>query len=500
MAGIGFELKRLFSRKGLIATLRAYGYATLVCAGPMLLGFTLILGVMLLSEAFGATRHSRELLVSMLTYALLGSLTLTSVFSMLTTRFTADMMYNNERTAIMPSFYGSLSIMLVIGALGYGIFLFFSGVILIYRVLSFVLFMTLIVVWTQINYLTAIKDYRNIMLAFAVGLASAFILGIVLMWVFRIEAVTAMMSAVCVGYGIMMVWYFILLYRYFPEGFGTSFRFLEWIDTNPPLSLIGFFVTVGLFGHLVIMWTSRVRVQVEGLFYGAPVYDVPAIIAFFSILITTVNFTTSVEVRFYPSYRDYFAIFNEGGSIRNIEEGEANMTRILAEELGYLAQKQLLSTLLFIILGTILLPQLPLGFNSEMLNIYRALCVGYAFYAIGNSIMLVSQYFADLRGALLDSAVFVFFSTFVTILLRNGTSALYGFGFILGGALFCIVAWMRLCSYLHKLKFNILSKQAIFYTASEGFFTRLARRLEKRSSGRQWRRREVYDKKHEVVG
>ncbi len=41
MAGIGFELKRLFRRKGLFATMRAYGYAGIVCTGPMLLGVLL---------------------------------------------------------------------------------------------------------------------------------------------------------------------------------------------------------------------------------------------------------------------------------------------------------------------------------------------------------------------------------------------------------------------------------------------------------------------------
>ena len=41
MAGIGFELKRLFKRKGLFATMRAYGYAGIVCTGPMLLGVLL---------------------------------------------------------------------------------------------------------------------------------------------------------------------------------------------------------------------------------------------------------------------------------------------------------------------------------------------------------------------------------------------------------------------------------------------------------------------------
>ena len=92
MAGIGFELKKLFSRKGLVATVRAYGYATMVCAGPMLLGFLLLLACMFMADFAGAVRHSRELLVTMLMHALVMSLVVTSLFSMLTTRFCADML------------------------------------------------------------------------------------------------------------------------------------------------------------------------------------------------------------------------------------------------------------------------------------------------------------------------------------------------------------------------------------------------------------------------
>ena len=44
MAGIGFELKKLFHRRGLMAMLRAYGYAGVICAGPMLLGEQLVAG------------------------------------------------------------------------------------------------------------------------------------------------------------------------------------------------------------------------------------------------------------------------------------------------------------------------------------------------------------------------------------------------------------------------------------------------------------------------
>ncbi len=497
MAGIGFELKKLFSRKGLIATIRAYGYATLVCAGPMLLGFLLLLASMFIADTAGASRHDRELLVTMLTHALLASLVVTSLFSMLTTRFCADMIYEKKFNRIMPSFYGSVSLMLVIGGLGYGLFLCFSGVALVYKILSFLFFMVLIVVWTEINYLTMLKDYKSIILAFGISVALALLLGVLLIWVFHIPVVTAMMLSIAIGYGVMMVWYFILIYRYMPEGLGTSLRFLAWFDTIPQLGLTGFLVTLGLFGHLVVMWwASPLQVQVEGLFYGAPTYDVPAIFAFFSILITTVNFVTSVETRFYPRYREYFSLFNDGGSIENLDEAEDNMMRVLSEEIGYLSLKQIFSTLLFIILGTIVLPLLPLGFNSEMLRVYRTLCVGYAFYAIGNSIMLISQYFSDMGGALLSAAVFAVVSNAATLLLAQFAQAFHGFGFLLGSALFCLCAWLRLCVYLRKLKYNVLSKQPLLLSRHAGFFTWLADHFDTRAARVQTHRRNYDNKRH----
>ena len=127
MAGIGFELKKLFKRRGLFAAFRAYGYAGIVCTGPMLLGVLLLLGVMFLCDVTGGTRHSRELLVCMITYTLLASLLVTSFLSMVVTRFIADMLYQENYEAILPSFWGSTGIMLTVGSLLYGMFLLFSG-------------------------------------------------------------------------------------------------------------------------------------------------------------------------------------------------------------------------------------------------------------------------------------------------------------------------------------------------------------------------------------
>ena len=479
----------------MIATVRAYSYATIVCTGPMLLGYLLLLLSGLIVDYAGATRFDRELMVSMLTHTLLASLTVTSVFSMLTTRFCADMLYEHKYNKLMPSFFGSLALMLVLGGTAYGIFLYFSGVNLLYQVLCWFYFMILIVTWTEMNYLTMLKDFRSIVLCFGVSVAVALLLGLVLIFVFGLPPVTSMLISIIVGYSIMMLWFFIIIYRYLPEGFGTSFRFLEWFDRTPELGFVGFFITIGMFGHLLIMWwCSPLQVQVQGLFYGAPAYDVPAIIAFFSILITTVNFTTFVETRFYPRYREYFSLFNDGGSVENINASEKTMIHVLSDEIGYLALKQVFSTLLFIIFGTIILPQLPLGFDSRMLQTFRCLCVGYAFYAVGNSIMLISQYFADLRGAFIDSLVFAVSTCGLTYIFTQTLDGFYGLGFILGSAAFCLTAVLRLCWYLPKLKFHVLRRQPMFANAHCGLFTWFADHFEHRAERVQRRRRKIAEK------
>ncbi|HAN21780.1 MAG: hypothetical protein A2Y15_00245 [Clostridiales bacterium GWF2_36_10] len=486
MAGIGFELKRMFAQKGLFASIRAYSYAGIICAGPMVLGVALLLGARLITGYAGASGHERELLNSMITYALLGSLTLTSLFSMATTRAIADMLFTKQRERIMPTFYGSSAVMLVIGSIGYGTFLHFSGVPLLYKVLNLILFTTLVVVWTEINYLTAVKDYKEILVTFFIALLCALLLGAALsIWV-NIEPIAAMLIGIICGYGIMMVRYFLTLYKYFPEGKGSSLHFLRWFDKYPELSFVGFFLTLGLFGHLVIMWASKIGVQVEGLFYGAPAYDIPALIAFFSILITTVNFVTSVEVRFYPCYKDYFSLFNDKGSLEDIEDAEKNMFVVLREELIYLSQKQLFSTVLFIVIGTLVLPYLELGFNSDMLGTFRVLCVGYAFYAIANSIMLIELYFADNKNSMKNSFFFMVIGNIFTILLMNGASSFYGFGFLLGGAVFFLFSMIRLSMFLKRIKYHVLSCQPVFKSDTKGLFTPLCDRLDAR-----------YERKHE---
>lgn len=490
MAGIGFELKKLFSKKGLFALIRAYGYSGVICTGPMLLGMALLMGVRSIAVSAGMAKDSQELLICMITYTLLASLAVTNCLSMITTRYVADVLYVEDDDKVMPSFYGSTAIMFVAGGLLYGAFLVCSGVGPGYQACCFVLFMELIVVWTQISYLTAVKDYKGILLTFAAAVAGALAVGYALVRAGG-EPILSLLLAVIAGYGIMTVWYYKLLIEYFPQGNTSSLEFLKWIDKYPQLIGVGTFIGIGLFAHLVLMWASPAGVQVKGLFYSAPVYDVPALFAFLSILITTINFVTSVEVNFYPKYRTYFGLFNNGGTLIDIQRAQEEMTGTLIRELSYTFAKQFFASVVFIVGGTLLIPGLPFGFTEEMLGIYRVLCVGYAFYASGNCIMLMTLYFSDNAGALFSTAVYAVCSVGGTILTMDGDSRYYGIGFLFAGVVFTAAALMRLLFYLRRLSYHVISKQPLTSVKVRGLATTIGKKMEERYHDKKSRLQEL---------
>lgn len=479
MAGIGFELKKLFYKKGVLNTAKAYGYATVICAGPMLLGVILLLGIMALCTFFGTDTHTRELLICMITYTLLASVTVTSFFSMVVTRYVADMLFEDKNRAVLPAFWGSTVIMMAIGSILYGIFLIFSGATLIQGILCYILFAELIIVWNAMSFLTAIKDYKGIFLSFFTSVAVSVLLGMLLLWL-GYPTIESLLLAVTVGYGIMLTWNVILLHRYFPHTDLGAFTFLKWIDAFLPLALSGLFMNIGMFSHLVIMWFSDIRVHVHGLFYGAPWHDVPALLAFMTALMTTVNFVVSVEVNFYPKYRNHYSLYNDKGTISDIKQSEKEMLDTLKTEIFYTALKQLLFTAACIALGGYLLDLLPLGFNEIMRGYFRTLCVAYGLYAIGNMLMLILLYFTDYKGACFTTGIFAVATVVLTVISLFFPYVYYGFGFLVAAMIFVIVTALRLDYFTKRLPYYILSVQPLVAEDRSGLFARLGVYLEKR--------------------
>ncbi len=483
MAGIGFELKKLFKKKGIFAAARAYGYAVVVSTGPMLLGVLLILGIFGVCSLMGIDTAERELLICMITYTLLASIVITSFFSMVATRYTSDMLFEDMHDRVMPSFWGSTVITMVVGGILYGVFLLFSGAEALQIAFLFMYFAELCIAWNGMGYLSAIKDYKGIFLSFLTAILVTMLLGALLLYI-GVPTIESMLIALTTGYGIMDVWQIALLHKHFPESKGGAFEFLRWADRYPQLTFLNFFTNLGMIVHIVILWFSDIGTHLMGLFYSAPYYDVPALFALMTTFVTTVNFVVSLEVNFYPKYRDHIALYGDKGTSKDIVQAEKEMLSVLKTELFYTALKQLLCTALFIAIGGYLFDMLPLGFNETMRGYFRTLCVGYALYAIGNTFQLILLYFTDYKGALLSSTVFFVGSVGFTLLSLLFPSTFYGFGFLLAAFLFAIVAVFRLDYYTKRLPYYILGVQPLVAESQLGFFTKIGVLFDRKLSGK----------------
>jgi uncharacterized membrane protein len=479
MAGIGFELKKLFSKKGILLQARANIYAGLVVAGPMILGALLLLGTKYISTYGGASTHQQDLIVVIITYSLLFSLILTSTVLFVLARYVADMLYINAYHRILPSMYGAISVGLIIGSVLWIVFLYLSRLELIYSLYSFILFCEGIVVWIQINYITAVKEYRGILVGFLVGILSGLLLSLVFI-LLKYNVVSSLLAGASIAYGILIIDFTVILHKFFPMGSGSPLKFLEWIDKYPQLPLVGFFSTLGLFIHIILMWSSPWGVQIEGLFYHAPPHDIPALFAFLTSLVTTVNFVTSVEVSFYPKYKLYFGLLNGDGSLSNMEKSYDDMMEVLKRELFYLAIQQVFVTLFSIVFIGELLSYLKLGFTDSMIAMFRVLCVGYGLYAIGNSLMLFLLYFSSNTDALWAAFVFFVANALGTYYTISMPETYYGFGFIIAGALLYLISLRLLFSYTNRLDYYIFTKQPVFFIQKQGLFSLLVQKLEAR--------------------
>lgn len=480
MAGIGFELKKLFAGRGVFRKVRAYSYASVVCAGTVLLAIVLLLGMQALIDIFRVSRAQKEVLVGTMVYALFFSMMFTSVYQTFLSRYVADQLYHDHAEKIMPSLMGASITLMIPGGIFYAFLVNTADALTIMqKILNWLLFLELIPVWLQMSYITAAKDYRAILLVFGLGVIIALLLGALLL-ILDVIPYTALMAALVVGYGVMLCGFMKVLLQYFPLGKGSVFSFIGWLSKTPDLLLTGFMGTGGMFVHICVMWFSPLGSIITGQFRQASLFDACAFYGFLIILPTTINFVVSVEVNFYLKYRDYFDAITGGGTIRQINQCRESMLAVLKQEISKMAWIQVFFLVAYIIIMRFALPYL--GFTTDMIRIFQVLTIGYSAYTLGNSLMLLQLYFNDRKGAMVSAAVLFFTNLLISLWTRTGPSIYYGLGMAAGGLAMYMVALPQLLAYVRHIDFHVFCSQPVTNAQEDGFFLRLANRLDKRAA------------------
>ena len=457
MAGVGFELRKAVTGENKGEKITGYFGASFSSSGSMIVAIVIFALVQAAAKAQQASQEVNDSFMCYITNAMFLSILLSSLLSPVLSRYVSDAVYLGKTERVMPSMVGGSASVAVTGGILFSVQLLLSGTEIMVVIPLFILFLALCVCWILMTYITLIRDYKKIVIAYlaAFGVSAA---ALALLFAFTALSVPTMILVLLLAFATVDVLLFRAVYLTFAKHDNSVFAFRSTIKTNPSLLLIGFLMAAGMLGHFWLTWfLSDSSTQISLLFRFNAKYDFPAIAAYFSTIPAAVYFITSFETGFSKKYSNYFSAL-QSATARCVEAAKDDMVLTLRKKLKTMFLIQLVSCLLFVTVGSKLLGIMNIGMTESMLSAFRMFCVGYSLYYIGSTLILIRLWFSDERRAVFTAAFFaagVLAGTYLGILFFPRFS---GAAFTAVSIVMTLFAAAGLIRRLKKLEFYLLCR------------------------------------------
>ena len=445
MAGVGIKLNRIFEKKSIAADLVGFTYSIVITIAPIILVIAniLLMGWIL---GFGEVAYlERELFSCTVLYTFIFALLTVAPFNAVLSKYVQDSIYEERYQDILPCYYLGLVMNLVLSCvLGIGFCLvehFVGGVEVFYVFIGYCAYISMVLVFYSMVYLSICKDYERISLFFLLGMLEAFVLGVVLRYLFRWDVMHAMLFALMTGFFLIAILEFTAVKRYFLQNSNRYKPVLLYFKKWWKLVVTNFLYTLGLYIHNFVFWTDEGRMVVVKSFVCNQPYDMATCLAMFTNISATIIFVTRVEMFFHEKYKLYSEAVI-GGKKTDIENTKNRMFRQLADELMNLARVQFIISVVVYLLCVVLLPQF--GFAGMVMRIYPCLAAGYFILFLMYSAMLFLYYYNDLTGAVLTTLGFCLVTCIGSIAATHLPEIWYGIGVVLGSLTGWTIAYIRL--------------------------------------------------------
>ncbi|MEG0471200.1 MAG: exopolysaccharide Pel transporter PelG [Solibacillus sp.] len=477
MAGIGFELRKLYSQQGLVQNIKAYSYSTMTTVGPMILCLVLVFVQQMMMRDNNSSFLQNELFIATITYSFVFSIVVTSGLSLLVTRFISDKIYERKYEQIISAYYGSLMLIVPIAAIIAMLFLWGVNEHIGYKVVAYIYFIELIVIWMQNVFLSALKDYKRIFRGFVVAVLLSVVTSFLLFNFTSWDPVVIALLGMNIGFASSIIMSSIHFEHVFPRNAQRDhFQFLRTLKTYPRILITGLLVYSGVYIHNIVYWLfADNSTEVSGQFLLMPLYDVSVFYAYLSVLPSLIFFVVIIETDFYEKFLNYYKNIIEGGTYESIQQAKQRMQKVIVLRLGFLAEIQLLFTTLSIAMGILILPKI--GFSMEQLDLFLLLSLAYFFFILMFLMLHILMYFDDQKGILAISATFVLLSavlTYVTMFLK-----LDGMGMFIASFIGLSLTFLRLLYITENINYFTFCPQPLITIGSK---LKLGKTLKKNSS------------------
>lgn len=452
MAGIGFELKKIYGRKTLAANLWGTIYATMTTIGPAVLSAVLILVLKILLDQAGLTVLEERFFISTTTHAFIIATLSAVFFAAPVSRYISDCIYLGRESDICPSAFGVLTLSTIVSGivmflLCAGMYYYQHEVAMPFLVSYYFLGVLVTDVYSMMTYASALKHYKALTFSFLLGLLLA--VGIYFLCTRRlgIDKVTAACMALACCYFLIVFALVFQCIKAFGAPRGQYFAFLSYFRQYPKLAVGGFAYTLGIYCPTLIYWFFSGIAEQVSIFRTAPAYDFALFLAVFVNMPALVIFVVKVETSFYEKYTLYVSALNNGTHDLIRKERDV-MARELRCQLFFVYEIQLIITVVLVCLISVSFPYLSA--STHMLHMFVILSLGiYTVFCMYFTI-IVFYYFSDYGGACISALAFLS----VTVLGAVGAVLLddfYPLPLLLGGICGWIVSFLLLRRRMEKL-------------------------------------------------
>ena len=445
MAGIGVKLNRIYRKNTITTNIIGFFYSTVVTIAP---GLVVIINLMLMQKVlkFNTVRYiDREIFSCTILYIFIFSLLTTSPFNAVLSRYMSDVIFEERFEDVQPCHRAGLMTNICFSCLFAIPFCFWEhlvgGVPIYYVFTGYCCFVSLVIVFYNMLYLSICKEYKLIAFYFFMGMATAFLLSLFLRYVCKVSITYSMLLALTVGFFFTAVLEWAKIHQFFPDNSEEYRRVFEYFRKYWQLILINFLYTLGLFIHNFVFWGTDMAMHLLRTFVCNQPYDMATCLAMFTNVSASVIFISRVEMYFHERYRAYAdAVF--GGRGIDIRNTRKRMFRQLGSELMTLVRLQFIVSVFIYLIFVIFLP--GMGYAGLVMRIYPMVAAGYFVLFLMYSEIIFLYYFEDLNGALFTAVCFCLGTFLASLAAVNLSHIFYGTGIWIGSVIGFTVAYLRL--------------------------------------------------------
>lgn len=433
MAGIGVRLNRIFEKNTLTTDFLGFAYSTVATIAPMMV---IIISLVCMEVVLGFDKigyAQRELFSCTILYIFIFALLTAAPFNAVLSRYMSDVIYEERYEDIRPCYYLGMMMNIILSCLlGIPFCIrehFVGRVSVAYVFAGFCGYISLVLVFYSMLYLSICKDYQKISWFYFLGMLEAFICAVIMRYIFKWSVTQSMLFGMVTGFFFTAILEHALVKRYFVKSSNRYRPVLHYFRKYWQLVLTNFLYILGLYIHNFVFWTTDLRMMVVKSFVCNQPYDMASCLAMFTNISATIIFIARVEMHFHEKYKLYSEAVI-GGRGADIENTKRRMFRQLASELMNLARIQFIISVVIYLLCIVLLPRA--GISGMTMKIYPLLAAGYFILFLMYSAIIFLYYFNDLAGAVLTAGIFCGVTLIGSLISTHLAEIWYGTGLLVG--------------------------------------------------------------------